>query len=147
MSADVSSKVSYGNHLLRGVACLVLGAVLSLLVATVSVPFYAPILAWFAMFYVIAGAVCVALGGVVARREPRSHPQLANFGWFCAEAVTAVGLTALYAATIAPLYSGTRVSQLVGIQLGNSIVCLIGAVLVAIIWAFIAVARTRRKSD
>lgn len=145
MSVDVTKKSTYWSHLARGLACLVLGAALSLMVATVGVPFYTPILAWFAMFYLIAGAVCVAIGSLITRQKSRQHPHLTDLGSFCAEAVVAVGLTAVYAATIVPLYSGSRVSQLVGIQVGNSIVCLTGAVAVAIIWTFIAAARTRRK--
>ena len=144
--SESPNRSTYIRHLARGVVYLLLGLVLALLVAAASFLYYAPFLAWFGMIYLIAGVVSVASLGAIAERRSNRYPRLAAVLWFSVEAVVGVGLTGLYAATVVPLYSGTTVSQLVGIQVSNSIVCLIGAVLVAATWNIVAAARARRKS-
>lgn len=64
---------------------------------------------------------------------------------FLAESAIGVGITTLYSATIVPLYSGTQVSQLVGIQLGHSVACFVVALLVAGVWQMAEILKDRRK--
>lgn len=142
---DPDGKARYAKHVVRNWSYLVVGYLATILIAGVTVPFFAPATAWFGMIYLIPSALCVAALGLVASGRLGPTSRTRAFLWFLTEASLGVGITTLYSATIVPLYSGTQVSQLVGIQLGHSVACFVAALLVAVVWQSAERVKDRRK--
>lgn len=97
---------------------------------------WTPIVVWFGFIYLIAAVISIlAVGYFVHRGDMRSGKWM-SMVWLVLASLIALGLTVLYAATIVPLYSGTRISQLVEIQLFHSVYSTMAVVIVGGLWHF-----------
>lgn len=134
------------QHVIDGVAYLLIGYAIIIVAGAVVVPFYALWAAWFGAIYLVPALLSVFVLGLIATRRGHVVSRKNSLIWFVGEGATGVGLAALYSAAIVPLYSGTQVSQLVGIQLSHSGACFIAAVLVAVVWQMINALRRRSKN-
>lgn len=117
--------------------CILLAAyVATILVSGIVMLAWTPMVVWFGLIYLIAAAISISAVGYFVYRG-NARPRLwKSMAWLALASLVALGMTVLYAATIVPLYSGTRLSQLVGIQLFHSAYSTIMVVIVGALWHF-----------
>ena len=95
---------------------------------------WVPIMAWFGFIYIVSA--CLALTGLafLVARKTAVEGIWKSMLWLTAASLAALILTVIYAATIVPLYSGTRIPLLIETQLFHSAFSTLAVLVVGIIW-------------
>lgn len=115
---------------------LLVAYVATILISGIVMLAWTPMVVWFGFIYLIAAVISISAVGYFVYRGNMRTGVWKSMAWLALASLIALGLTVLYAATIVPLYSGTRLSQLVGIQLFHSAYSTITVVIVGALWHF-----------
>lgn len=113
---------------------LLVAYAVSVVVAALVFAPWAPIMAWFGFIYLVAA--CLALTGLafLVARKTAVEGIWKSMLWLTAASLAALILTVIYAATIVPLYSGTRIDLVIETQLFHSVFSTLAILVVGIFW-------------
>lgn len=133
---DDSWRRSFWNFVRTECLILLVAYAATVLISVFVMAAWAPIMGWFGFIYLVAAVITTSGAGLFGTRGNRNPGPWMAMLWLAIASVMALVLTSLYAATIVPLYSGTRTSQLLEIQFFHSAISTIVTLIVGVLWHF-----------